>query len=212
MEHKITRILSVILHPLLVPSYFLLLLYQIPQLTYSLYSDRYRMILSGFVLLLTFVLPVLILLLMKLMRIVASLMLEGKNERFLPMLLVAVIYFLAFYTLYQTQLPGFRIFSVFMLGSSLLILAALFINFFTQISLHLLAWGGFTGGITGIAFLFSLNLFFWLFLILFLSAITAYSRLENKAHTPFQIYLGYLSGFFFMTLLFLLSGLLVLIP
>lgn len=206
MEHKTARILSVLLHPLLVPTYLLLILYQIPQLTYSLYSEHYRLILSAFVLMITFVLPVVILLLMKLLKVVESLMLEGKNERLLPLLIVAIIYFLTFFTLFRTNLPGFRIFSFFMLGSSLLILAAMSINFFTKISLHLTAWGGFTGGLTGIAFLFSLNLFFWLFLIIFLSGITAYARLENKAHHPFQIYLGYLTGFVLMLLLFLLIG------
>ena len=206
MEHKLAGILSVLLHPLLVPVYFLLVLYQIPELTYSAYSGHVQLLLLGFVFLLTFVLPMLILLLMKLMKLVETLMLEGKNERLVPLLIVAVIYFLTFYTLFRTHLPGFRIFSFFMLGSSLLTLVALSVHYFTKISLHLTAWGGFTGGLIGMSLLLSLNLYFWLFPVIFLSGITAYARLENKAHTPFQVCLGYLTGWVLMLLLFLFTG------
>ncbi|MBN2639302.1 MAG: hypothetical protein JXR65_09490 [Bacteroidales bacterium] len=203
MENKLSRILSVLLHPLLVPTWFLVVLSTIPELKYSLFTMHYQLIFGGFIFVLTFILPVIIMLVLRLTGLVRSLQLVERNERMIPILMTTFIYFITFYVLNKPEIQGFRVFSLFMLGSSVLLLAAFSLNYFTKVSLHLTAWGGFTGALIGLSFLFSLNLFFWIFLVLLLSGVTAYTRLENNAHSPFQIYLGYLTGFVIMLFLFM---------
>jgi hypothetical protein len=204
MENKAARILSYVLHPLLIPSFFLLVLYHLTGFDYSLLTVRYRWAFWLLIFIMTFVFPALVMLALKRYRIIESLSMDEKNERMIPLLIVSLIYFATFYTIQKFCVHGFRIFTFFMLGTTMLILLTMAMNYFTKISLHMTAWGGFTGVLTAISLLFQVRLFFWLFLIIFLSGIVAYARLTLKAHKPFQVYLGYLSGFVFMLLLFLL--------
>lgn len=204
MEDKLARIISFLLHPLLIPSYFLIILYQLSGFIYPLLSLHYKLIFLGFVLTLTFVIPSLMAVVLKRLQIIETLTMDKKNERMVPLFLVSVLYFITYFMLHKISSEGYRIFAFFMLGSTILILLAMSLNYFTKISLHLMAWGGFTGALIGISLLFRINLFFWLFLVVFLSGTAAYARLQLKAHQPAQVYLGYLSGLVLMLLLFLL--------
>lgn len=206
MEDKMARLLSVLLHPILVPTWFFLIVYSIPQVNYSLFSPRYLLVFGSFIFILTFILPALTVLIMKVLNLVSSFSMEQRNERFIPLLLMAVIYYVTFFLLQRTGVQSFQVFSLFMLGSSMVTLILLVLNYFTKVSLHMAAWGGLTGALTGLSYILSLNLFFWLFLVVFLSGLTAYARLENKAHQPVEIYVGYLTGYSLMLILFLFVG------
>lgn len=203
MEKKISGILSIILHPLLIPVFFVLIVFQFPVyfLPFQLISMKYIILL--YVFLMTGLVPALITLLLWRLKVVGSLTLKTRNDRVFPLLTVAVIYYVTYYTL--NKHGSFPIMNLFLVGSAILALVTLLVNSYTKISLHMIAWGGFSGGLTGLAFLFHLHPYLWIMLVLFFSGVTGYARLKADAHHPREIYLGYMLGFVVMFSLFLIA-------
>ncbi|MCD6366826.1 MAG: hypothetical protein J7L46_04720 [Bacteroidales bacterium] len=73
-------------------------------------------------------------------------------------------------------------------------LFALVINFFWKISLHLLGIGGVVGFILSYIFFFKVNILIVFVIGLLISAFVAASRLRLNAHSPAQVYTGFLLG------------------
>ena len=200
MEKKFANTISIVFHPLLLPTYALLLLFTTNYYFVMILPVNYRFLLLGFVFITSFVLPAIMMFLLLHAKMIGSLRMENKNERTLPLLIVAAFFFATFYFLRKS--PQASVFNVFMLGSTILILIASLINYFTKISIHMLAHGGMNGAFLGLAITFSQNINYILFSIIFIAGLTAYARLKLNAHSPKQVYLGYLVGFVFMSSLF----------
>lgn len=201
-KNKWAYITSVIFHPLLLPSFFLLILFAFPlkfNLT-SYYGIKWLLLL--FVFFLTFVIPVLITLFFVKIKVVKQLSIKKKENRIMPLLTTGIIYYIAFYVLSKVNLiPGYNL---FLMGSTVLIWLTLYVTYFYKISIHLTAWGGFTGALIGYGLLIPFHgIFFWIVLSIFLSGIVGTARLTLKEHTPLQVYSGFLTGFSVMLLLFL---------
>lgn len=202
MEKFVARTLSVVLHPLLIPTLFLLILYQLPVYMISLFAIKYKFLVFLFVFVLTVVIPSLLALVFWRFKFIQGLTMGSQNERIIPLFSMAFFYYFTYYALNKEV--AFPAFNLFMLGSTILVLLTLMINYYSKISLHLIAWGGLTGALTGLAFLFHLEPYFWLFLVLLLSGLAAFARLRINAHKPHQVYIGYLLGFVVMVTLFLI--------
>jgi len=69
----------------------------------------------------------------------------------------------------------------------------------------MIAWGGLSGALIGLAFLFHLQPFLWIMLVLLFSGVTGYARLRINAHGSREIYMGYILGFVVMFSLFLIA-------
>lgn len=203
MEKKISSVLSVILHPLLVPVFFVLIVFQFPIYFLPLQFISMKYVILLYVFLMTGLAPALITWILRRFKIIHSLAMEERNDRVFPLLTMAIFYYITYYTL--NKQGTFPIMNLFLVGSSILALVTLLVNTYTKISLHMIAWGGFSGALTGLAFLFHLHPFLWIILVLFLSGVTGYARLRKDAHQPREIYLGYMLGFAVMFSLFLIA-------
>ncbi len=73
-------------------------------------------------------------------------------------------------------------------------LFALVINFFWKISLHLLGIGGVVGFVLSYIFFFKVNILLVFVISLLIAAFVAASRLRLNAHSPAQVYSGFLVG------------------
>ncbi len=73
-------------------------------------------------------------------------------------------------------------------------LFALVVNFFWKVSLHLLGIGGVVGFILSYIFFFKVNILIVFVIGLLISAFVAASRLRLNAHSPAQVYTGFLLG------------------
>lgn len=202
MNRTLARILSTVLHPLLVPTWFLLVIYAQNINQAQSLTAHYRGFLLGFIAFSTFLLPVLFTLTLMSLKAIKQFTMQRQNDRFLPLTAMAIFYFSSFYLL--RQLPVLPAFNLFLKGSTILVLLALTINYFYKISLHMLAWGGLAGAIAGTTFLTHQPLYFWLFVGLFLSGLVGSARIVCKAHTFHQVYTGFITGFVVMLALFLL--------
>ncbi len=202
MTLRLAKIISTLFHPLLVPTYGLLILMNLQ--THSILSIpvNYRYIIVVFVFLSTFVIPSIIIYLLLKTGKIKSLEMKSQRERVLPMLIIAAAFYGTYYMLKQTSLSGLITF--FMVGSTMLVLIALLINYATKISLHMIAWGGLLGTMLGLAIRFQFNFNFLLIIIILLIGVIAAARLKLNSHSPFQIYLGILLGTIGMGSLFFL--------
>ncbi len=201
MEKIFARVLSIIFHPLLVPTYFLLMLFRVPFYTPLNFPTKINAMVLFFVFVMTFVLPALVATGMWFLKLIENLEMRRRRDRMFPMIAIAVFFFITFYLL--KQLSVFQAITIFMLGSTMLVVLGLGFNYFYKISQHMIAWGGFTGALIALGLSLHSPFYFWLFGIIMVSGITGFARLKSASHTPFEIYSGYLLGVLVMTGLFL---------
>jgi hypothetical protein len=200
MSISLAKIISAIFHPLLVPTYALLLLINFQTHSILALPEDFRYIIVAFVFITTFVLPSIIIFILLKVGKIKSLEMQSQQERVLPMLIIAVAFYSTYYLLKQSAVTGLM--SLFMVGATMLVLIALIINYITKISLHMTAWGGLFGTFLGFAISFSYNLIPMLLVTIFVIGIIATARLKLNAHTPLQVYLGFLVGTLVMVFLF----------
>lgn len=188
----IAKLISAIFHPLLVPTYGVLVLFGINTHSILIIPDDSKIFLLIFIFITTFVLPAFVILILKKMGLIATFQMHTQRERVLPVLLVAVAFFVTYYFLKRVGVFG--ILTLFMAGSTLIVLISLLINYATKISLHTTAWGGFLGALLGLSIRYNYDLSITISLVMFLIGLISASRLKLNAHTPFQVYLGFLMG------------------
>ncbi len=196
MEKKIAGLISYIFHPLLIPTYLILFFLNFPAFIFFEYNFKLKLILTSYVFLLTFIVPAVVLFFMKKNRIIQSYKMDTRQERVLPLVFMSIIYYTTYY--FINQLGILNIYSVFLLGTTLLTLFTLLINFYTKISLHMIGAGSVTGILTGLIFNFPEINIIVLYSIIILSGIIAYSRYYLTNHSIRQLFYGYLLGFFVM--------------
>jgi membrane-associated phospholipid phosphatase len=192
MGNKIAKLLSVLFHPLLMPTYAILILFNINSHYLNVLPFDYKLILMGFVFVFTFILPAVSMFFMVKLKLVESIEMHSSKERPIPLIIVS-LFFYATYHIFR-ELPVDTIFTMFMLGATVLVLLSLLINYFHKISLHMMALGGLMATIIGFSFLIHQDIRIYLFLIIFISGITGTARLKLDAHTPSQVYTGFLLG------------------
>jgi len=192
MGIKMARFISYAFHPLLMPAYAMLILFNINSHYMHALPFSYKMILLGFVILFTFLLPSIAMFFMVKLKMVDSLEMHSRKERPAALVVVALFFYGTYY-IFQ-QLPVNTIFTMFMLGATLLVLISLLINYFYKISLHMMALGALLATLVGFSFLIHQDIRLYLFLVILIAGITGTARLKLNAHTPSQVYTGFLLG------------------
>ncbi|MGF7217504.1 membrane-associated phospholipid phosphatase [Spirosoma lacussanchae] len=200
MTTSFARFLSILLHPLLMPTLlFGLLLFQAPGVVgMDAFSPALRLSLLVLIFIGTFAVPSLLIVYLVRTGYVSSLQLETLADRRLPYFLTALIYtFVAYLFAFRMQLvstvaPEIAI----LLGSiAVSILLVGLISLYWQISAHGVGLGGVLGGIGGLMLKFSLtDLFLPMLLLVLLAGFVASARLKLNAHTPGQILAGLALG------------------
>lgn len=201
METRLANVFSVLFQPLLIPTYTLLILFNLNNYFSLLIPPQVRHLILWMVFLITFVLPLLFIFILYKRKIITSINMDKREERIFPLVITALFYLLAYYIVYQANLDVLylRLF----LGSALLICIALVISVFWKISMHMIGVGGLLGALIGIGIAAYIDLTFFVILAVLVSGLTGFARLKLKAHTPSQVYIGFLTGMGMMIVLFL---------
>ncbi len=202
MEEKIAKIISVVFHPMLIPSYTILILFNINNYISLLIPFSAKLLILGMVFITTFLFPILFIFIMKRKGIVKTLQMETREERIYPFAVIAIFYFLSYYMLKQLHISD--IYYLFLLGATFLIIIALLITFYWKISVHMIGIGGMLGALIGISFRINVDFVILIALTVLCSGIVGFARLKLNAHKPLQIYTGFLSGVIIMLLVFLI--------
>lgn len=144
------------------------------------------------VLLTTLILPLAIMPVLLRTKVITSYQLTDKNERRIPLLLIAMLYLTAAFILQKVDAPV--ILSLFLNGSSMVVLAVAIVNWKWKISNHMAGIGGVTGMVLAISMRWMLNEQIIIAILFLISGVIGYARLNDDDHTPAQVYGGYLVG------------------
>ncbi|MCG8581194.1 MAG: hypothetical protein MI866_14835 [Bacteroidales bacterium] len=188
----VSRVLSTIFHPMLIPTLGLFLIFNIGgHLTY-LPIDHQRLVYL-IVFLSTCVLPLTLMPLFMLLGVIKSVYMKERKERIIPTVFTGFFYLLGFFLLNRIPVvPSFI--KGFMLATILVIAIALAITFFWKISMHMIGIGGLTGAVLALSIRFGIDAWMIFSFILLISGLLGSSRLYLNAHTPAQVHCGYLLG------------------
>ena len=184
------KFISTILHPIVIPTVGVMLYFL---LTPNNYLSNQKFTILSLVFIFTYLVPLLILILFKRLKVIKSYKTESIKERKLPVaLMIALFYLLG---------------NAMNINSSLIDLALLFyatsvglllvyVLFFLKIktSIHLLSLGLPTGFFMVLSNNYSQSYILVIMIIIVLAGLLASARLHLKAHNNKEIYVGFLIG------------------
>jgi hypothetical protein len=192
MEEKLAKIFSVVFQPLLVPTLSLLILFNLNNYIALIIPVSARQLILGMVFITTFVLPALMVLILYKRGIVKSFQMNEREERIIPLFITGVFYFLAYHMIRQLQMDD--VYQRIFLGSAFLVLIALVVSLIWKISMHMIGMGGMLGAFIGVSQVLHIDMMLLIVALVIACGLTGFARLKLKAHTPLQVYVGFLTG------------------
>lgn len=201
MSERIAKIISVLFHPVLIPTLGLFLL-----LNSGFYFSMLSWEAKRFVLLVMFfttcILPMLSVAIMALNPKFNIAMPESR-DRILPLASSSIFYYLGFVLLSKVRaVPDFK---MFMVATVLVIIALLVISFKWKISTHMAAIGGLTGTLFALSFRSGINPIYSILAVVLVSGLVGTARLILKKHDIWQLLAGYGMGFLVLYFVIYLS-------
>ena len=196
MEVRIAKVISVLFHPLLIPTYIFVLLLTLNAHFALILPLKAKGILLGVIFISTCIFPLLMAVLFKYTGKIMSLEMESRQERILTLAVSGVFYYFTWWMLRQMHLAP--VFQLFMIGTFYALAFTLLISLFWKISLHMVAAGGATGALIGLSLLLIQPIQAIIMIAIALSGIIGFARLKLESHNPAQIYMGWIMGLLVM--------------
>lgn len=201
MRTTFAKIVSVMLHPIIMPALGLLIIFNSgTYLSYLPYDSK--KIVFMLVVLCTIIIPLSILPFFLYQKVIMNIQMNSRKERFIP--LMAGFLFYAFCYILLIRFPIPPAYHAFVLGSTIAVLSALIISVFWKISAHMIGIGGLTGLIGFLIWSLRVDLQFLLILAIVSAGLVGFARLQMKVHDQAQVYSGFLAGLFSVGLTMLL--------
>lgn len=201
MGTTLAKIISVILHPLLMPALGLLIIFNSgTYLSYLPYDSKIKIFML--VTLCTIIIPLCILPFFLYNKLIISIQMNSRRERFIP--LITGFLFYSFCYILVRRIPIPPSYHAFFLGTTIAVLCSLIISVIWKISAHMIGIGGLTGLIVFLIWSMHIDLQFLLILAIILAGLAGFARLQLKVHEPAQVYSGFVAGFFSVGLTMLL--------
>lgn len=192
----VARFTSVIFHPLLIPTFGFLLLFN-SDFYFSILPWNVKRYMLLVVFMSTCVLPAISILILSLSP-KFDLNMEKNTDRVLPLFISSISYYLGYLLL--KRLPVFPVYNVLLIGAVLVQIALIPISMRWKISAHAAAIGGLVGVVIGLSFRLQENPVQLLSLLVLAAGLVGTSRLILEKHTQSQVYAGFLTGFWILTI------------
>lgn len=189
---KISKAISYLFHPLLIPSLGMLVLFNSGTYLSYLPPDMKKWMLV-IVFLCTYVVPLAFIPFFLYQRVIMNIQMNSRRERYVPLVVSFVLYTFCFYLIRRISIP--HMYHSFILSSLLSILAIMLINLRYKISIHMAGVGGLVALVGFLAFYLKVDLQFYLGVSVLLAGLIGTARIFLKAHTPGEVYAGFLTGF-----------------
>ncbi|WP_291725060.1 hypothetical protein [Bernardetia sp.] len=192
MIQKLCKLISYIFHPAIMPTVGYLLFFFL--LSSEPFGKRQILLLS-LIFLGTFIVPAFFILTLRYTGFISSLNVGSRKERIVPFMFTTIFYTLLAYLMMQKV--GYDIQVVLLTGGvALSMCLTTLITLFHKTSVHTIG----ISGLLGFLFSFqaantSLELLFPIVIFFILTGIVMSSRLYLKAHTPNEVWSGFLIGF-----------------
>ena len=192
-DDRLAQIISGILHPLLMPFYGLLIIFEAPAL-YGYLPSQVKKIMFFIVLVENILIPVMLITYLRFRNIVTTWTMGNRKERIIPLIMTSFFYIFTVYLTFRFHIPFFI--KSFIICLAILAVAVTIVSFWYKISIH--ATGA--GALTALVLILSLKMqasLSWLMIIVILaSGLVMSSRLWLGSHTPGEVWSGFLLGIF----------------
>lgn len=189
--NKFYKIISVVFHPIVIPTigimlYFLL----IP----TSYNSKQKLALLSLVFVTTYLIPLFILIVFKKLKLIKTFNSRSIKERKIPVVMMIILFYLLGNTLINiAQIKDIGL--LFYATSFALVMVYFLFAFDLKTSIHLLSFGIFAGFFIVLGFMYSKQFPLLIIINILLAGVVANARLHLKAHTPAEIYVGFFLGF-----------------
>ncbi len=207
MIKGISKLVSLLFHPLFIITYVTLFYLAVDPYSFGVHSLDSQVPFVLMIFFTTVVIPIIAVLMMKFLGLVQSFELSDSKERIGPYIITGIFYiWLSVNLINNVEMP--KLYVVFILGSAIGLFMAFFINNFIKISAHGVGMGGALG-----FFLLLLRspvdqvwltlspqsaigipIIYWFLLAVLLTGIVGTARLLLKAHEPKEVFQGILVG------------------
>lgn len=192
----IAKIISGVVHPMLMPLFGALLIFSLPT-NFSMHNEgMVRMYLLGVIFICTCILPSIAIIVLKLMGAIEGIGLNEQKDRRIPFILTGICYSICYWAILKLDIPRvlfpYALAYPLVLGATLTIILALIVNHWFKISIHMMGIGGVLGSFIAIAIRFDQPLLPFISILIVLAGLTGFARLQLNAHTPAQVYSGFI--------------------
>lgn len=184
---------SWIFHPLFIPVFVTLFLLYFHPYAFVAAGERMKIFKLLFVIVNTAVFPGLAVFLMWRLKLTKSIFLRTQKERIIPYAAAMIFYFWAWYVS-RSQAENHEIFTGFLFGSFLTVIAAWMANIYFKISMHALAIGGMLFFIFRVSFLGEGTSGLYPSIALMITGLVCTARMIVSDHRPVEIYSGLFIG------------------
>ncbi len=191
MTKFLANTISIILHPLAMPTLGLIYILTANSEVFLLPWEAKRIIITV-VAINTFALPLLMVSLFYRLSIIKSLQMQQHRERIIPLTFTLIPYLFSFYFL--SRIPILSEIPFFLLGASITVGLALLISIWWKVSIHMIGIGGIVGMLFALSYRFYLEVLWPMIIVLMLAGFLAWARLKLKSHNPAQVYAGFFLG------------------
>jgi hypothetical protein len=189
----IAHIVSIVFHPLFIPTYvvyFLLFVHPLVAAGYSYEMKFFRLVLVIFC---TLFIPALSVFIMwRLQLVVTSIQLKTQKERLIPYVIAMIMYFWCWYVCKNRDSPIEM--QLFLLGAFLSVCAAWLLNIPMRVSMHSTAVGTVLAFFMLLAFRDPAFNGVYLSIVIFITGLVCTARLMVSHHTNKEIYAGLFAG------------------
>ena len=195
---RFQKFISTILHPIVIPTLGVFLYFMFVSTSLE---RRLQLVILGIVFVVTYIIPVFLLVFLKAVGIIKSFQVSSIKERRIPVLfMVTILYFLGNIILI---FPMVRNLGFLFYGASLSLICIYFLFAFKiKSSLHLVSMGNTISFFLIVSSINNLSLLPMVIILLLLSGLLASSRLYLKAHSPMELFIGFFIGLSSQFLLF----------
>ncbi len=187
----IAKTLSYLFHPLIITTWFVLLLLYTNPFSFAGLSSG---VVIAVVFINTFMFPAISILLMRKLDFINDLEMLDNKERIIPMIATIVFYVWAYLATRKINFPYMM--GVFMIGTLVSLFASFMINIFYKISLHVVAISGVLTATLMLVFISPSDMSYWFLSVILLTGAIASARLYLNSHTLKEVYIGFLVGVF----------------
>ena len=195
--NKLAQFISVISHPILLPTWmFLIFIFTGICEVSHIRAEICLSIIFGT----TFILPAITLLILKKFKVIESITMEKRSDRFIP-LFVMVIFIYATSRFFN-GINALALYNFYLICNLLLCVVVFWINLFWKISMHGIGWGAFAATLLVMSTMSSILYLPYFILSIILSGIVISARLYLKSHNESQVYIGFIVGFLLPLLIY----------
>ena len=192
MERSFARVISYLLHPLIITTLGMAILFT-SGTSLSVLQPEVKRLTLIVISLFTFVFPAGMIIILYLTGTIRNIELQERKERVLPMALTVILYLFTFFVIRGIpQLTGAHI--VFLFCPPAALFLSLVFNYFMKPSIHMAGVGVLLGIILVAALIYGANIEYMFIIVVILGGLIGSARLILGFHKPGEIFTGFMIG------------------